>query len=80
LASTDVCRNQAFSPGANVLGHQFHAEPRVDRFERWLVGQACELSVTRVDPRELRAKAEASTVALEESAAVLMYEWLERLS
>ena len=79
LASTDVCRNQAFSRGANILGLQFHAEARVDRFERWLVGHACELSATGADPRELRAKAGAATVALEERAAELMSEWLGRL-
>lgn len=77
LASTDVCRNQAFARGTNVLGLQFHAEARARGFERWLVGHACELGVAGIDPGELRAKTEGCATGLEERAAAMIGEWLE---
>ena len=80
LGSTEVCQNQAFSRGPNVLGLQFHAEARVQGFERWLVGHACELSVSGLDPRGLRARAEACASSLEKRATAMMGEWLRRLS
>src|SRR5208337_4114093 len=45
LASTAICRNQAFCVGSNILGVQFHPEVSpVAGIEPWLVGHAVELS------------------------------------
>ena len=55
LASTAMCRNQAFSAGSNILCVQFH--PEVDPtagIEPWLVGHAAELAGAGIDPRHLR--------------------------
>lgn len=46
LASTDVCRNQAYALGRYGLAFQFHPEARGEGFERWLIGHACEIAAT----------------------------------
>ena len=46
LASTDICRNQAFSLGRHGLAFQFHPEACEHGFERWLIGHACEIAAT----------------------------------
>ncbi|HVY12556.1 MAG TPA: glutamine amidotransferase, partial [Alphaproteobacteria bacterium] len=42
LASTAICKNQAFSLGPNILGFQCHPEADGRGIERWLIGHACE--------------------------------------
>ncbi len=44
LASTAVCRNQAFTHGKNVIAFQFHPEADGGNFERWLIGHAAEIA------------------------------------
>jgi GMP synthase (glutamine-hydrolysing) len=46
LASTPVCRNQAFALGSHTLGLQFHPEVSGDAQESWLVGHAHEIAHT----------------------------------
>jgi GMP synthase (glutamine-hydrolysing) len=46
LASTDICRNQAFALGHYGLAFQFHPEAQAEGFERWLIGHACEIAAT----------------------------------
>lgn len=46
LASTDICRNQAFSLGRHGLAFQFHPEACEHGFERWLIGHTCEIAAT----------------------------------
>lgn len=79
LASTDLCRNQAFSRGPRILGLQFHAEVRASKFEHWLMGHACELSTATLDPRTLRADARREARKLEEAAERLFEDWLSGL-
>jgi GMP synthase (glutamine-hydrolysing) len=65
LASTTICRNQAFCLGPNILGLQFHpeADPNAG-IEAWLVGHAAELAAARIDPRALRSGATAAGLSL----------------
>jgi len=79
LASTDHCRNQAFSRGRNVLAIQFHPEVVDTGFEPWLVGHACELGAARIDPIRLREGASKASPALAEAAPKLIAEWLAGL-
>jgi GMP synthase (glutamine-hydrolysing) len=80
LASTALCRNQAFSFGPNILGVQFH--PEVDStagIEPWLVGHAAELGAAGIDPRRLRDGAKAAGASLSAMARKMFEEWLDGL-
>ncbi|HSX90092.1 MAG TPA: glutamine amidotransferase [Pseudomonas sp.] len=76
LASTPLCRNQAFSRGPNVLGLQFHPEVRGARFEHWLLGHASELATSGIDPVALRRDAKRYASDLEKAGAILLEQWL----
>ena len=77
LAGTDVCTNQAFSIGSHVLGLQCHLEADPGRIERWLVSHACELAMAGVDPRSLRAEAQAVQSDLPRAARMAFVSWLD---
>ena len=80
LASTDICRNQAFSLGCHGLAFQFHPEAHGRGFERWLIGHACEIAaapgVTVTGLREDTAR--LAPVALTKGQQVLR-NWLAQL-
>lgn len=76
LASTPLCRNQAFSRGPNVFGLQFHPEVRGARFEHWLLGHASELATSGIDPVTLRRDAKRYANDLEKAGAILLEQWL----
>jgi GMP synthase (glutamine-hydrolysing) len=80
LASTDICAQQAFSLGPNVMGLQFHAE--VDAglgIERWLIGHAAELAGASIDPRDLRQQTSGVPEAAVDQARAFFAEWLSHL-
>lgn len=77
LAGTPVCVNQAFSVDRHVLALQCHLEAAPDRIERWLVGHACELAQTGIDPRTLRSEAQAWQFDLPLAAQVVFSAWLD---
>lgn len=58
LASTELCENQAFSTGTNVIGLRFHPELPARGFEKRLVGHAAELAAASIDFSNLRVDAE----------------------
>jgi len=77
LASTSLCRNQAFCIGTNILGVQFH--PELDPaagIEPWLIGHAAELGSAGIDPRKLRESAKALGSSLPRKARSMFTEWL----
>lgn len=79
LASTELCENQAFSIGPNIVGFQFHPEASARGFEKWLVGHAAELAAAGIDVPRLRADAETYGPELERKAARVVADWLEQL-
>ncbi|MDR7126403.1 glutamine amidotransferase [Pseudotabrizicola sp. 4114] len=79
LASTPVCRHQAFSHGPNMLGLQFHPEVLVEHFEHWLIGHANELATAGISPEKLRRDAKQHGSTLEKAGAALLTQWLSRL-
>jgi GMP synthase (glutamine-hydrolysing) len=74
LASTALCRNQAFRIGDHVLALQFHAEAAGAALESWFVGHASELA--GMDVSRLRADTARCTPALTTVAMRLFEEWL----
>ena len=76
LASTRVCRNQAFARGPNLLGLQFHPEVLVASIEKWLIGHAIELASAGIRPSSLRRDTATFGPALEDKAAALLRDWL----
>lgn len=79
LASSDVCHNQAFSFGDNVLALQFHPELKAARIESWLVGHACELSnVKDVTVHQLREDTSRYGALLENQAKQFFNAWLSK--
>ena len=77
LASTPLCRNQAFSVGRNALGLQFHIELAGANIERWLVGHAIELAGANVSVTGLRADTKAFGAACAAKARQCLSDWLE---
>jgi GMP synthase (glutamine-hydrolysing) len=79
LAATEICPNQAFSVGANVLAFQFHPEAAVEGFERWLIGHAVEIAGVRLSPDILRRETQLYGPAAAERGRRVITEWLEGL-
>jgi len=78
LASSEVCKHQAFSMGPRVIGFQFHPEAG-GSIEPWLVGHACELSSNGLDIPGIRADAERYMPALAAKARRVVEAWLAGL-
>jgi len=60
LASSPLCKNQAFRYGENVYGFQFHLEVDTPMIERWLRVPENKKEIEdlngKVDPEEIRAE------------------------
>ena len=77
LAETDICRNQAFVIGRNVLALQFHIEVDPARIEQWLVGHTMELAKAGIDPRVIRADTAKHGPAMAKIGPAIVARWLE---
>jgi GMP synthase (glutamine-hydrolysing) len=77
LASTAICRNQAFARGSTLLALQFHPEVDERNIERWLIGHACELAGAGIAPPTLRARTREAARALRPASDALIAEWLQ---
>ena len=80
LAATDLCQNQAFAVGGNIIGFQFHPEVEPRRIENWLIGHAVELAVSGVDIPDLRTAARAYAQGVERKAQTVITSWLDQVS
>jgi GMP synthase (glutamine-hydrolysing) len=77
LASTTVCRNQAFSIGTHALALQFHGEAAGLALESWFVGHACEIGATPgLSVPQLRADTARHSAALMRQGRECFREWL----
>ncbi|MDY7020172.1 MAG: glutamine amidotransferase [Cyanobacteriota bacterium] len=80
LASTPVCKQQAFMFGKNSLGLQFHPEVTALGLERWYIGHAAEIGATEtVTVRQLREDTAQYSQKLEEQALAFWSEWVSKL-
>lgn len=80
LASTELCPNQAFAIGPNVLGLQFHPEAPPSKIEAWLLGHAAELASAGIDPRQIRREATAHQEVLVAASTAMFQEWVANIS
>ena len=77
LASTAVCRQQAFAYGEHTLALQFHAEAAGRALEAWFVGHACEIAATAgLDVNALRAATLRHSPLLVQRGRACFGEWL----
>lgn len=76
LASTDICRHQAYSWGKAALAFQCHPEAQTRRLERWLIGHAYEIGASGYSVARLRADTAAYGPALESQGARCFLKWL----
>jgi len=79
LATTELCENQAFAMGRNVIAFQFHPEAGAGAFEPWLVGHAVELARAGIDVSRLRADAETYGARLARKAERVAAAWLAQI-
>ena len=80
LASTEVCNNQAFRIGNQILALQFHPEVTADGLESWYIGHNLELETAGIDVPRLRRQSHEYAPPLATAAAGLFTEWLDNLS
>ena len=76
LASTEICRNQAFVWSDNALAFQFHPEATASRLEQWFIGHACEIAGAKISVAALRADTARYAARLEIQARKCFDEWL----
>jgi GMP synthase (glutamine-hydrolysing) len=77
LASTAVCRNQAFSWGKAALALQFHAEAAGVALESWFVGHAAEIAATAgISVPQLRADTVRCSAAVTAAGTACFVDWL----
>jgi len=79
LAQTDLCANQAFSVGPNVLALQFHIEINPERIEQWLIAHAVELAKAGVKPNKIRAGNARFGLDAALTGAMIFKRWLDAL-
>jgi GMP synthase (glutamine-hydrolysing) len=80
LASTAICRNQAFTHGPNTIAFQFHPEATATHFERWLVGHAVEIgAVPGLSPSALRADTRRLAPAAALRGQQCLSDWLRQI-
>lgn len=76
LASTPLCRHQAFAWGTSALGLQCHPEAAAAQLERWLIGHAFELAQAGVSLDDLRAATRRHGPMLARQARESFNRWL----
>ena len=80
LAATDLCRNQAFAIGSNIIGFQFHPEVDPRGIESWLIGHAFELAASGIDLPNLRTAARVHAQEVERKAQAVISRWLDQIN
>ncbi len=77
LASTELCRHQAFSWRGAALAFQCHPEVRTATMERWFIGHASELAAAKIQVPQLRADTQRLGTALEAQGSRCFADWLD---
>jgi GMP synthase (glutamine-hydrolysing) len=77
LASTAICKNQAFAWGGTALALQFHAEAAGTALESWFVGHAAEIAATPgISVPQLRADTQRCSATIVAAGTACFVDWL----
>lgn len=77
LASTSICKNQAFTVERHTLALQFHPEITPLELERWYIGHTCELNQWKqVSIDQLRKDSNLWGKKLRAQGGIFMKEWV----
>lgn len=77
LASTPLCKNQAFAWGKRALALQFHAEAAGIALESWFVGHTAEIAATPgISVAQLRAATARWSPVITEHGSAFFADWL----
>jgi GMP synthase (glutamine-hydrolysing) len=80
LASTDICRNQAFAIGRHALGLQCHPEGDLPALEDWFVAYGGDLASAKLSVPEMRKAAMDAVPRLREAGSRMLKAWLDGLA
>ncbi len=76
LASTGLCKNQAFALGEHALALQFHPEVTAELLESWWVGHTAALSELELSIPELRTQSYSNAPRLLAPLRAFLNDWL----
>ncbi len=80
LASSEACKNQAFSYGENVLALQFHPEISQRSMEKWFIGHIGEILQTEgVGVEQLRHDTQQNANQLEVQGELFFNSWINKV-
>jgi GMP synthase (glutamine-hydrolysing) len=79
LASTDICRNQAFSIGRHALGLQCHPEGDFPGLEDWFVAYGGDLAASKTSVTQMRKAASDAVPKLRAASGAMLKDWLKGL-
>lgn len=77
LASTAVCKHQAFSHGDHTIAFQFHPEAAAEQFETWLIAHTAELRAAGADIPKIRHDWHEQRQNLQAKARRCIGRWLD---
>ncbi|MDI2089948.1 glutamine amidotransferase [Commensalibacter oyaizuii] len=80
LASSAMCKNQAFIYDDHILALQFHMEADPSRIEQWLVGHSHELNSAKIDLHQLRSDARIYNQTLTQAGKNTFQHWLAKIT
>lgn len=81
LASTPICKNQAFAIGTHTLALQFHPEVIPLHLEQWYIGHTCELSHTKqISLDQLRKEAKLWGSKMQKQGEQFLQEWIHNFN
>ena len=80
LASTPICKHQAFMLGKHSLGLQFHPEVTASGLERWFIGHAAEIgSNETITVSQLRSDTTQYAKTLAKQALLFWADWISKI-
>ncbi len=77
LASSAVCKHQAYRRGKHILAFQCHPEVTAQDLEAWYVGNSHEIAHGKISIHAMRREAAEYGPARARQAGMFLHEWLD---